>query len=45
MAKKSIPEEIKEQVEAIVAEFNETVIQDADYFFVPRYRGKFVFGS
>lgn len=43
MAKKSIPEDVREQVEAIVADFNETVIQDPDYFFVPRYRGKFVY--
>lgn len=43
MAKKSIPEDVKEQIEAIIKNINETVIQNADYFFVPRYKSKFVY--
>jgi hypothetical protein len=43
MAQNGIPEAIKAQVEAIIADFNETVIRDLDYFFVPRYRGRFVY--
>lgn len=43
MAKKSIPENIKEQVEAIVENFNQTVIQDSDHFFVLRFRGRFLY--
>ena len=39
MATKTIPGEIKQQADAIVANFNETVIQDPENFYVTRYRG------
>lgn len=43
MAVKSIPNEIKQQVEDIVKQFNETEIQDPNCFYIPRYRGKFLY--
>ena len=39
MATKSIPNEIKQQADVIVANFNQTVIQDPENFYVTRYRG------
>lgn len=43
MAIKSVPNEIKQQVEDIVKRFNETEIRDPNHFYVPRYRGKFLY--
>jgi hypothetical protein len=39
MATKTIPNEIKQQADAIVSNFNKTVIQDPENFYVTRYRG------
>ena len=43
MATKTIPGEIKQQADAIVANFNKTVIQDPENFFVTRYRGLYLY--
>jgi hypothetical protein len=43
MARKSIPNEVKQQVEDIVKRFNETEIRDRNRFYIPRYRGKFLY--
>jgi hypothetical protein len=43
MTKQSIPQHVKEQVDAIVERFNHEVIQDDDYFFAPRYRERFLY--
>lgn len=43
MASKSIPNDIKQQVEDIVKRFNDTEIQDPHCFYIPRYRGKFLY--
>ncbi len=42
MPSKSIPKEIKQQVDDIVKRFNESKIQDPRCFYIPRYRGKFL---
>jgi hypothetical protein len=43
MAKKGIPNEVKEDVEAIVQRFNKSRIKDPNRFYVPRYKGKFLY--
>ena len=43
MATKTIPGEIKQQADAIVANFNMTVIQDPENFYVTRYRGLYLY--
>jgi len=43
MASKSIPKEIKQQVEDIVKRFNASEIRDPNCFYIPRYRGKFLY--
>lgn len=43
MAKKAIPNEVKEDVEAIVQRFNTSEIRDPHVFYVPRYKGKFLY--
>ena len=40
---KRIPEDIKAQVEDIVAQFNRTVIRNPGAFFVTRYRGQYLY--
>ena len=42
MAKKGIPDDIKEQVDEIVRSFNEEFM-DPDCVYVTRYRGKFLY--
>ena len=42
-SKKSIPAEIKKQVQAIVQEFNKKEIGDSNSFYVPRYRGSYLY--
>ncbi|MGH9840551.1 MAG: hypothetical protein ACREEM_17375 [Blastocatellia bacterium] len=42
--KKSIPDEVKQQVDQIVADFNRTVLKgNPNYYFVARYRGDCVY--
>lgn len=44
MAKqKKIPDEVRQQIEAIVKRFNDEVIQDSQHFFVVRYHGAFIY--
>ncbi|MBN2305476.1 MAG: hypothetical protein JXQ72_13405 [Anaerolineae bacterium] len=43
MSKQRIPDDIRQQVEAIVEQFNQNVVKDADRFFVTRYRGLYVY--
>jgi len=43
MASKRIPQDVKAQVEEIVDRFNQKVIKDPNRFYVPRYRGVFVY--
>lgn len=38
-----ITEEVKEQVEEIVDNFNRNVIQDPNHCYTPRYRGRFLY--
>ncbi len=43
MPTKRIPDEIKNQVEARIAAFNREVIQNPSVFYVPRYKGMFLY--
>ena len=43
MSRKTISDEVKRQVEDIVKRFNEVEIQDSNCFYIPRYRGKFLY--
>ena len=38
-----IPEEIKNQVEKLITRFNQKTIKNPDSFYVPRYRGRFLY--
>jgi hypothetical protein len=39
MSKKTIPAEVKKEVEAIVAAFNRQVLKDPNYYYETRFRG------
>ena len=43
MATKKIPEDVRKQVEAIVDQFNRQTIRNPDNFYIPRYRGAFLY--
>ncbi len=43
MARKGIPNEVKKQVEAVVERFNVSEMRDPNCFYIPRYRGKFLY--
>jgi hypothetical protein len=43
MSGKTIPKEVKAQVEEIVQRFNQDVIKDPRYFYTARYRGRFLY--
>ena len=43
MSSKGIPQEIKNQVEQIVEDFNRTVINNQNVYYIPRYRGRFLY--
>ncbi len=43
MSSKTIPQDIRAQVEAIVARFNRTVVRDRGAFFSVRFRGRYVY--
>lgn len=43
MSKKSIPPEIKKQVDKRVEEFNQTVIRNPNVYYLTRYRGRFLY--
>jgi len=42
MPKQTIPDNIKKQVDEIVARFNHQVIKNPNYFYFTRYRGEMV---
>ncbi|MFC1835337.1 hypothetical protein ACFL2Q_11475 [Thermodesulfobacteriota bacterium] len=41
--KTAMPREIKDQVERIVEEFNETVLKDQGRYYLVRFRGRFLY--
>jgi len=43
MSGKRIPQDVRAQVEAIVAQFNQTVVRDPETFFSVRFRGRYVY--
>jgi hypothetical protein len=43
MPKPTIPEEIKKQVDEIVATFNQKVIKNPNQFYATRYKGRFLY--
>jgi hypothetical protein len=43
MSTKTIPKEVKVRVEQIVQTFNQEVIKNPNYFYVTRYRGRFLY--
>jgi len=43
MPKKDIPDEIKQSVEEIINNFNKSVIEDQNCYYVARYRGNFLY--
>jgi len=43
MSGKTIPREVKAQVEQIVQTFNQEAIKDPSYFYTTRYRGRFLY--
>ena len=43
MPRKSIPAEIKNEVERIVSEFNRDVLKSSDCYYVSRYRGRYLY--
>lgn len=43
MSSKSIPQDIKNQVEAIVHEFNQKSIRDPKHYYTTRYRGRYLY--
>ena len=43
MAKQRIPENVRTQVREIVDRFNQEVIKDPDFFYLPRFRGSYLY--
>lgn len=43
MSKKDIPDDIKKQVEEIVKNFNDKVIGKSNCYYIPRYKGKYLY--
>jgi len=43
MSKKSIPQEVKKQIDKRVEEFNQTVISNPNVYYLTRYRGRFLY--
>jgi len=43
MTSKRIPEEVRQQVDKIVKEFNQSVLKDPNYYYVTRYRGNYLY--
>jgi hypothetical protein len=43
MSRKTIPEQLKREVEEIVADFNRKVLQDPNSSYVARYRGQYLY--
>lgn len=38
-----IPEEVRQQADEIVQKFNKTIIKDPNRYYVPRFKGKFLY--
>ena len=38
-----IPEQVRQQADEIVQKFNKTVIKDPHRYYVPRFKGKFLY--
>jgi hypothetical protein len=43
MATSKIPDDIKEQANKLVADFNQNMIKDSNFFYQTRYTGKFLY--
>ena len=43
MSSKSIPQEVKKQVDQIVEEFNQRVISNPNIYYLTRYRSRFLY--
>ena len=43
MAKRSIPGEIKKEADQIIEGFNEKILRGSDCFYIPRYRGSYLY--
>ena len=43
MSKKRIPDDVRAQVDAIVEQFNEKVLRGRRSFYIPRYRGSYLY--
>ena len=43
MSSKSIPQEVKKQVDQIVEQFNQRVINNPNVYYLTRYRGRFLY--
>jgi hypothetical protein len=43
MSSKSIPQEVKKQVDQIVEEFNQRVLSNPNIYYLTRYRGRFLY--
>jgi hypothetical protein len=43
MAKKQIPESVRQQVDAIVEQFNKEQLRSAGVFYIARYRGRYLY--
>jgi hypothetical protein len=41
--KKSIPDEVKKQVDETVKEFNQKILKDPNYYYVTRYKGSYLY--
>ncbi len=43
MAKRSIPDEVKKEAAQIIDRFNEEILSGFDCFYIPRYRGSYLY--
>ncbi len=43
MSKKTVQEEVKREVDEIVADFNRTALKDPNYYYVTRYLGRYLY--
>tara|TARA_B100000029_G_scaffold508292_1_gene594826 strand:+ start:168 stop:497 length:330 start_codon:yes stop_codon:yes gene_type:complete len=43
MAKRSIPDEVKKEAAQIIDRFNEEILSGSDCFYIPRYRGSYLY--
>ena len=43
MSKKQIPEQVKTEVKELVARLNKRILKDPNCYYVPRYRGQYLY--